>query len=258
MVDRIAVAPGAYRFKPIGVVRSCFREKFGIPRQPGLVWRGCASAWNSLVAEAEGVLELYPPYDRAEALAGLDAFSHIWLIFVFHGIDQGPRGLTVRPPRLGGNRRLGVLATRSMFRPNPIGLSAVRLKAIERDAQGGRIWLGGVDLLDGTPVLDIKPYVAYADSLPGARAGYAERAPEPLLRVAFAEAAARALHERADAESLRRLIEGVLALDPRPAYRSANAGADARVYAMCLQRVEVRWRVEGDTALVLAIREPAC
>ncbi len=244
MADRMATGSGSYRFEPIGVVRSCFEEKFGIPRQPGLV------------PEAEALLELYPPYDRAEAVAGLEAFSHVWLIFVFHGIDSGPRGLTVRPPRLGGNRRVGVLATRSMFRPNPIGMSAVRLDAIERGADGVRLRLGGVDLLDGTPVLDVKPYLPYADSIPGARAGYADAAPEPLLEVAFADPAEQALRQRSGGEPLRRLIARVLAFDPRPAYRAADPGADTRIYGMRLQGAEVRWRVTAGTALVLDVREP--
>ncbi len=236
-------APDAYRFKPVGVVRSCFEEKFGIPRQPGLV------------PEARAFLQLHPPYDRAEALAGLEAFSHVWLIFVFHGIDSGPRGLTVRPPRLGGNRRVGVFATRSMFRPNPIGLSVVRLDGIERGSDGVRLRLAGVDLLDGTPVLDIKPYLPYADSLPEAQAGYADNAPERLLDVAFADPVERMLDSRADGAELRRLIESVLGLDPRPAYRSGDGSGDPRIYGVRLQGVDVRWRVDGRKALVVELRE---
>jgi tRNA-Thr(GGU) m(6)t(6)A37 methyltransferase TsaA len=230
----------SYDFRPIGVVRSCFGEKFGIPRQPGLV------------PEAEAVVELFPPYDRPEAVEGLDGFSHVWLIFVFHGVG-GHAGLTVRPPRLGGNRRLGVLASRSMFRPNPIGLSAVRLDGVEIRAGRARLRVSGVDLLDGSPILDVKPYLPYADSLPDARGGYAPSAPGAALEVAFTSRAQAFLAARPDGEKLRRLIEAVLSLDPRPAYRAADEGD--RVYGMRLQDLDVRWCLSGGRAQVQALIE---
>lgn len=154
-----------FQFAPIGVIRSCFRQKFGIPRQP------------RLVPAARATLELLPSYAQPEAVRGLEGFSHLWLLFVFHGIPAGHWQPTVRPPRLGGNQRMGVFATRSSFRPNPIGLSAVALERIEISAGRVVLHLAGVDVLDGTPVLDIKPYVPYADSIPEAVGGFANEAP---------------------------------------------------------------------------------
>jgi len=236
----VSRAESGHGFAPIGVVRSCFGEKFGIPRQPGLI------------PEAEAVVELFPPYDRAEAVEGLDGFSHVWLVFVFHGIPGPSRGLRVRPPRLGGNRRLGVFASRSMFRPNPIGLSAVRLERVEIRAGRARLWVSGVDLLDGTPILDIKPYLPYADSIPEARAGYAPAAPQSVLAVTFSQQAAAVLGARQDGEKLRRLIEAVLGLDPRPAYRAGEA--KRRVYGMRLCDLDVRWILDDAGACVLELR----
>ena len=155
-----------YQFETIGIVRSCFSEKFAIPRQP------------SLAPAAKGVVELIAPYNRPEAVAGLEGVSHLWLLFVFHAATSGPAHLRVRPPRLGGNQRVGVFASRSTHRPNPIGQSVVRLDGMEP----GRLLISSIDLLDGTPILDIKPYVPYADSLPLARNSLADAAPT-LLRV---------------------------------------------------------------------------
>jgi tRNA-Thr(GGU) m(6)t(6)A37 methyltransferase TsaA len=227
--------------EPVGVVHSPFREKFGIPRQPGLV------------PEARAVLVLQPPFDRPEAVEGLEGFSHLWLIYRFHAVSAERGRLSVRPPRLGGNRRLGVFATRSPFRPNPLGLSAVRLDRIEVVSGRVRLRLSGVDLLHGTPVLDIKPYVPYADSLPDARAGFAAGPPPACLAVRFAPEAERVLARRADGGELRRLIRGVLSLDPRPAYRAGEAGEPGRVHGMRLDDLDVRWRVEAATAVVEAL-----
>jgi tRNA-Thr(GGU) m(6)t(6)A37 methyltransferase TsaA len=227
-----------HRFEPVGLVRSPFREKFGIPRQPGLV------------PEARAVLELHPPFDRPDAVQGLDEFSHLWLIYRFHGVEPDRRTLRVRPPRLGGNRRLGVFATRSMYRPNSIGLSVVALEAVENAAGRVRLHLGGVDLLDGTPVLDIKPYLPYADSLPHARGGFADHPPEVRLAVRFGAAAERVLAGRSDGPQLRRLIAALLALDPRPAYRSGERGDPSRQFGMRLQDLDVRWRVESGVVRV--------
>ncbi|HXH02747.1 MAG TPA: tRNA (N6-threonylcarbamoyladenosine(37)-N6)-methyltransferase TrmO [Candidatus Competibacteraceae bacterium] len=215
-------------FQPIGLVRSCFLDKFGVPRQPGLA------------PAARGELWLLPPYDRREAFVGLEAFSHLWLIFVFHHIPARAWQPTVRPPRLGGNRRLGVFATRSTHRPNPIGLSVVRFEGIVDDDQGLRLRLAGVDLVDGTPVLDIKPYVPYADSLLEASGGFAETAPEP-LPVRFSEQAEAQCrdYEARSGRELRLLIEQVLALDPRPAYQRDPE----RLYGVRLWELDVRWRV---------------
>ncbi len=230
-------------FAPIGIIHSCFKEKFGVPRQSGLV------------PAAEASLELLPPYDREEALRGLEDFSHVWLLFVFHQATGGNWQPTVRPPRLGGNRRLGVFATRSPFRPNPIGLSAVELGPIERADGRLRIQLRGADLVDGTPVLDIKPYIPYADSIPSARGGFADQAPAATLCVDFTADAEAILQGRDDAAPLRELIVQVLGQDPRPAYRQVDDGQ--RLYGMRLYDIDVRWRIEGGLARVVAIETNA-
>ncbi len=227
-----------FQFTPIGIIRSCFREKFGIPRQPGLA------------PAARATLELSPPYAQAAAVRGLEAFSHVWLVFVFHSTPAGHWQPTVRPPRLGGNRRLGVFATRSTFRPNPIGLSAVRLERVAIARQRVILHLAGVDLLDGTPVLDIKPYLPYADCLPEATGGFATEAP-PHLPVEFSPAAA-AFCATWPTDELRGLIVQILRQDPRPAYRSA--GTAPRSYGMRLYDCDVCWEMRDGVVYVTEIR----
>nr|WP_314488591.1 tRNA (N6-threonylcarbamoyladenosine(37)-N6)-methyltransferase TrmO [uncultured Pseudomonas sp.] len=213
-----------YGVTPVGIVRSCFKEKFAIPRQP------------QLAPAARGVLELLPPFDGGDAVAGLEQVSHVWLLFLFHqALEDKPR-LKVRPPRLGGNKSMGVFATRATHRPNGIGQSVVRLEGMEP----GRLLLSGIDLLDGTPVLDIKPYVPYADSVPDAHNAMADAAPA-CIGVSWAERAlpqARAHGERLG-EPLVALIEQCLAQDPRPAYQVPPA---ERVYGVRFWDVQVRWR----------------
>ncbi|MGD8366611.1 MAG: tRNA (N6-threonylcarbamoyladenosine(37)-N6)-methyltransferase TrmO [Desulfobacterales bacterium] len=231
-------------FKPIGVVRSCFSEKFGVPRQSGLI------------PEATADIMVFPPYGAEASLRGLSCFSHIWIVFVFHLNADGRWSSTVRPPRLGGNRRMGVFATRSGFRPNPVGMSAVRLEKIDRTGDAYRLRVSGIDLVDGTPVLDIKPYLPYADRIEGAHGAYAGEAPPRSLSVTFSPEARGAL-ERIDAVRRRRLtslIEAVLALDPRPAYRRSDSG---RVYGIAVDGIDVRWRVKGTRARVVSIRAGA-
>ena len=225
-------------FAPIGVIHSCFREKFGIPRQPGLV------------SEARATLELLSPYNSPEAVRGLEGFSHLWLIFVFHGIPAVHWQPMVRPPRLGGNQRLGVFATRSPFRPNPIGLSAVRLERIEIDQGRVVLHLAGVDLLDGTPVLDIKPYVPYADRIPDATGGFAPEAPEAAITVEFSSSTAAFCAAWPEGD-LRALITQILRQDPRPAYEREKAVS--RCYGMKLYDFDLRWEMCGDTATVIDI-----
>lgn len=226
------------RFEPIGVIHSCFREKFGIPRQPGLV------------TEARATLELLPPYNQPEAVRGLEGFSHLWLIFIFHGIPSRQWQPTVRPPRLGGNQRLGVFATRSPFRPNPIGLSAVRLERIEINQSRVVLHLAGVDLLDGAPVLDIKPYVPYADCIAEATGGFAREAPKAALTVEFSPSAAAFCTAWPDGD-LRALITQILRQDPRPAYERDYAAP--KRYGMKLYDFDLRWEMCGDTAWVIEI-----
>lgn len=231
-----------YSFDPIGIIHSPFREKFGIPRQP------------LLVPEARATLELLAPYDRLEALNGLEGFSHVWLTFVFHQALREQWQPTVRPPRLGGNRRIGVFASRSPFRPNPIGLSVVGLEGIGVVEGRAELQLYGVDLLDGTPVLDIKPYIPYVDSVPEAKAGYAVDAPPACMTVRFSEQAEGQLKQRPDADGLRQLIAGLLKTDPRPAY--VGKGQPDRVYGIRLYDFDLKWSVHGDLVEVLAL-EPS-
>ncbi|ANC04627.1 tRNA (N6-threonylcarbamoyladenosine(37)-N6)-methyltransferase TrmO [Pseudomonas parafulva] len=208
---------------PVGIVRSCFKEKFAIPRQP------------RLAPAARGVLELLPPFDQGDAVQGLEQVSHVWLLFLFHqALEEKPR-LKVRPPRLGGNKSMGVFATRATHRPNGIGQSVVRLEGVEP----GRLLLSGIDLLDGTPVLDIKPYVPYADSIDNAVNQMASDAPLP-INVQWSDSALHQAHEHALrlAEPLVELIEQCLAQDPRPAYQVPPA---ERVYGVKFWDVQVRW-----------------
>ena len=229
-----------FTFRPVGIIRSCFKEKFGIPRQPGLV------------PAARAVLELLPPCNRAEALRGLEEFSHLWLLFVFHASPHTPNQTTVRPPRLGGNRRLGVFATRGTHRPNPLGLSVVKLLGIVEDQGQWRLELQGADLLDGTPVLDIKPYLPYADALPEAHGGFADTPPAPSLRVDFTpEAFVRCRELAGDRPGLYALIEQILQYDPRPAYRKNQESE--RIYGLRLFDLDVRWRAGDGWATVVEL-----
>jgi tRNA-Thr(GGU) m(6)t(6)A37 methyltransferase TsaA len=213
----------SYAVAPVGFVRSCFKEKFAIPRQP------------QLAPAARGVLELLAPFDQPQAIEGLEQVSHVWLLFVFHqALETQPR-LKVRPPRLGGNQSLGVFATRSTHRPNGMGQSVVKLDKVEP----GRLWLSGIDLLDGTPVLDIKPYVPYADCLPSAVNLIAATAPQ-LIEVRWSDGALLQAqqHSLRLAEPLVELIEQCLAQDPRPAYQKP---IPERRYGVRFWDVQVRW-----------------
>lgn len=221
---------------PVAHVRSCFGGKFGVPRQPGL----CPSAWGELV--------FHEDFRSPEAIRGIEGFSHLWLVFGFHEtVDQGWKP-TVRPPRLGGNERVGVFASRSTFRPNGLGLSLVTLEGIEpRSGEGPVLLLGGLDLIDGTPVYDIKPYLPYAESLPDARAGFAGTG-IPRLEVhvdAAAESSFLALPERA-----RSLIREALSLDPRPA---AGASDPDRIFGALLCGKNVRFQIHDGLCRIIGI-----
>jgi tRNA-Thr(GGU) m(6)t(6)A37 methyltransferase TsaA len=227
----------SFTFTPIGIVRSPFKEKFGVPRQPGIA------------TAARATLELLPPYDREETLEGLSGFSHVWIVFVFHATAAQGWQPSVRPPRLGGNAHVGVFASRSMFRPNPIGLSVVELEGHGREDGKLVLRIKGADLVDGTPVLDIKPYVPYADSLPHARGGYADSAPAAPLQVRFTPQAEAQLRAREAAHpQLRELIVQLLGADPRPAYRGPEN--DLREYGMRLLDFDLHWRVANGSAIV--------
>jgi tRNA-Thr(GGU) m(6)t(6)A37 methyltransferase TsaA len=229
-----------FSFKPIGYIRSCFTEKFGIPRQPGLV------------PDAQAVLEISRPFQNHEAFRMLETFSHIWILFVFHLCPQNNWKSTVRPPRLGGNQRVGVFASRSGFRPNPIGQSAVELVAIEKSHGKVCLHLKGVDLLDGTPVLDIKPYLPYTDSLPHAKPGYASVPPPADMAVRFSEKAAQTCHllESQFYPHLERLIIDLLAMDPRPGYVD---GDKQRSFGMRLWDLNIKFKVVDDQMIVESI-----
>jgi tRNA (adenine37-N6)-methyltransferase len=230
-----------FEFEPIGYVTSCFKEKFGIPRQSGLVPEAC------------GTLEIVAPYNRREAFRELADYSHLWLTFVFHANLRQHWKPTVRPPRLGGNQRVGVFASRSPFRPNPIGLSVVRLDRLQLQPASVTLHLSGLDLLDGTPVLDIKPYLPYADAIVDARSGYAPDPPREAYTLIFEPAADRTLHSLPpdEADHLRRLIRHILALDPRPGYRRGES--DTRQYGMRLLDYELRWVIGEDQLRVTSL-----
>jgi len=229
----------SYTLTPIGYLNSCFPEKFGIPRQP------------SLAPHAYASLTLLPPFNRPEAVRGLEGFSHVWLQFIFHETQSQGWQPTVRPPRLGGNQRMGVFATRSNFRPNALGLSVVSLHRIEEGTGHITLYFSGVDLLDGTPIIDIKPYIPFVDSIPNARADWVEAPPTPLKVqiTASAQAAFAALSE--DTQAL--LIE-VLQQDPRPAYHAQTLGTPTQKrYGIRLSQYNIRWYVQHSTLFVTDI-----
>lgn len=218
--------------KPIAHARSDFSTKFGIPRQAGIV------------PELESVLVFEPEFRDAEALRGIEGFSHLWLIWQFSQNLREGFSPTVRPPRLGGNERLGVFATRSPFRPNALGLSCVQLVAVEQmEGLGTVLRLRGADLMDGTPVYDIKPYVPYADCHPEALSGFAADSGKT-LKVSFADG----LEKKVPEGKLAALC-GVLANDPRPRYQKDPE----RVYAMEFAGMEIKFSVAGEELLVKEI-----
>jgi len=211
---------------PIATLRTCYTDKFGVPRQSGLV----PSAW--------GIIEFEPAYRRVEAVRGIEEFSHLWLITQFHLVTEEPTSLTVRPPRLGGNEKRGVFATRSPFRPNRLTLSVVKLDRVELEGNlAPRLFVSGVDLVDGTPVFDIKPYIRYADSISDARSGFAGEAP-PQSPVHWE-------CESAVPGDVRVIIDQSLALQPQPAYHEDSD----RQYATEIVGWRVKWvaREEGAT-----------
>ncbi len=223
---------------PIARIRTDLPQKFGVPRQSGLV------------EALEGEIIFEPEYRRPEAFRGLEGFSHLWLIWGFSQNRRAPGASwspTVRPPRLGGNTRLGVFATRSPFRPNPLGLSCVRLCAVDLDASDGpALRVSGADLADGTPIYDIKPYLPYADSRPDALSGFAPAAPEPKLTVEVPPDLLSQIPEQK-----RPALLGVLAQDPRPSYQDDPD----RVYGLTFAGLEVRFRVAGEVLTVVELEK---
>ena len=224
-----------HTMKVIARIHSDFPTKFGIPRQSGLV-----EALRAMV-----VFE--PEYRHPDALRGQEGFSHIWLIWQSSGAVREDWSPTVRPPRLGGNVRMGVFATRSPFRPNPIGLSSVRLEAVEHHPQYGPVLIvAGADLMDGSPIYDIKPYLPYGDCHPEASGGFASAPKEPTLQVECSPALLEQVPER-----LREALLGVLAQDPRPQYQRSPD----RVYGLSFGGLEVKFTVEGERLTVREVLE---
>lgn len=217
----------------IAHIQTDFPTKFGIPRQSGLV------------KELEGRIVFTPPYRNPDAVRGLEGFSHIWLIWQFSESVREGWSATVRPPRLGGNVRMGVFATRSPFRPNPIGLSSVRLLGVEQSAELGPVLrVAGADLMNGTPIFDIKPYIPLSDCHPEATGGFSPRDNAPLLEVDFPEGLLSQIPERA-----RSALMGVLAQDPRPAYQKDPN----RRYGVPFAGYDVRFTVEDSVLRVVEV-----
>lgn len=229
-----------FSLQQIGVIHSPWKEKFAVPRQPGLIDDG------------GGELHLLPPYNCPEIVRGLEGFSHIWVLFIFHHTMKNGWRPTVRPPRLGGNRRMGVFATRSTFRPNPIGMSLVEMKEIHCDGANVVLTLGSLDLVDGTPVIDIKPYLPFVEALPAARSGFAQQAPDASMPVTFSpQARAQLQHYRHSYPRLEQFLTQVLAQDPRPAYRKTEAAPQE--YAAWLSDFNVRWQVTSEGTEIMVV-----
>lgn len=215
-----------FNFSPIGYIKSPYQQKFGIPRQSGLV------------PAATVTLELLPPFNNPHCVRGLEEFEYVWIQFVFHNsTDEGWNPL-VRPPRLGGKQKMGVFATRSPHRPNNIGLSLLKLEKITLN-KGVILEFSGADLLDGTPALDIKPYITFIESKPTAKSGFASKAP-PLLTVAWSIEALVQLKALNLSDRFKILIEHSLALDPRPAYQEDKN----RIYGIRIDDINIKFQIK--------------
>lgn len=227
-------AADALTLSPIAYTRSCFRDKFGVPRQPGLTRH----------AHAELVIE--PPFDREDAFRGLESASHLWLTFQFHEAVRADWRPVVRPPRLGGNKKIGVFASRSPFRPNSLGLSVVRNGGLARKEGRLVLHISDHDLIEGTPILDIKPYLPFADSVPDASLGWADSPPTERLPVRFCPEADEQLKQLPSDRypELRLLIEDVVSYDPRPSFRRGRE--EDRIYGAHLYDLNVRFQFVAD------------
>ncbi len=201
------------------------------------------------------LIELLPPFDSHEFVRDIEQFSHLWLIFIFHQHQGKPVNPLVRPPRLGGNTKTGVFSTRSSFRPNPIGLSVVELKQVIRNDKTIQLECEVGDLVDGTPIVDIKPYIPYSDAIEGAQGGFAQERPEAALSVEFDAAANAQLNQlQTELADFKAFITEVLSQDPRPAYKKSSE-QDNKLYAVTLYRFDVHFRVDQETLIVTDIVE---
>lgn len=234
-------AEEALTLTPIAMTRSCFRDKFGVPRQPGLT----RHAWADLVIQ--------PPFNREDAFRGLEDCSHIWLTFQFHEAVRAEWRPTIRPPRLGGNKKIGVFASRSPFRPNSLGLSVVRNEGLCRRDGDLVLRIREHDLIDGTPILDIKPYLPFADAVPEAQIPWASSPPTERFPVIFEAEAERQLTtlDPTRYPDFRALIEDVVAYDPRPSFRRGRV--EERVYGAHLYDHNVRFRFDDEQVTVLTV-----
>ncbi|MDC0610444.1 tRNA (N6-threonylcarbamoyladenosine(37)-N6)-methyltransferase TrmO [Vibrio sp.] len=228
-----------FSIDPIGVMETPFKEKFAVPRQPGLA------------PSATSRIKLLGTANCAESVRGIEQFSHLWVLFLFDQNLEAGWKPTVRPPRLGGNERIGVFASRATFRPNGIGMSAVELKGVEQHGEQFFICLGNVDLVDQTPVIDIKPYIPYSDSIVDANGGYASERPLALQNVIFSEVAKNALTQMPESAHKKAVISEVLAQDPRPAYKHNKP--DPKEYAVHLFDLNVKFIVTDQIVTVTTI-----
>ncbi|MDN3652205.1 tRNA (N6-threonylcarbamoyladenosine(37)-N6)-methyltransferase TrmO [Thalassotalea ponticola] len=229
-----------YQMSPIAVVHSPYKEKFAIPRQP------------NLVTAAHGKIELLLAANQHELVRDIEQHSHLWLVFVFHQtIERGWKPL-VKAPRLGGNVKTGVLACRTTHRPNPIGISVVKFQGLSTVNGHLAIDISGLDLLDGTPILDIKPYIPYSDCVPQARSMMAPEAQKSSISITFSSTAQQQLaHYQSQYANFELLIRQVLAQDPRPAYRKRDLGQQE--YGMRLYDCNIRWQINADICTVVSI-----
>lgn len=229
--------------KPIGKIQTPYKEKFAIPRQPGLA------------KSAVGTIIFTDEYNDPNYLRGIEQFSHLWLLFHFHQTADKGHSPLVRPPRLGGNQKIGVFATRSTFRPNGIGMSVVEFSDVNYEKNKLVLNVKGIDLLDGTPILDIKPYVPYADNIPHAIGGMAQHSPD-LMPVVFSEQATNDLEQfEKHHPELSKLIQEVLSQDPRPAYQQGSHSD--KIYGMSLYDLNIQWQVINEQNVVLSIQKNA-
>lgn len=219
--------------KPVAYIKNAYKEKFGVPRQSGLA------------PSVKSVVEFCDGFTDENMIRGIEQYSHLWLVWGFSK-NNGQWSPTVRPPRLGGNKRVGVFATRSPFRPNGLGLSCVKLEEVSKDNNGLKLIVSGADLVDNTPVYDIKPYLPYVDSIGGANGGFADEHKDDFVDVEFSETAEKYL-----SDEQRKMLCEVLALDPRPSYQND----EDRIYGLSFDDFQVKFRYENQKIYVTDVSE---